>query len=125
MRPNRDRHANNRMATLHEDLRKRMLPFTLSIRLCSAAFRRIESGDMNMRMIQTVVMSIGVLLAGSVQGASQTKWDVTKTIHIGGDGGWDYLTVDPQTHRLFVTRSTHTFVIDAGAGKVLGDIPGQ
>jgi DNA-binding beta-propeller fold protein YncE len=78
-----------------------------------------------MRMIATVVMSIGVLLAGSMQDAAQTKWDVTKTIHIGGDGGWDYVTADPQTHRLFVTRSTHTIVIDAGAGKVLGDIPGQ
>ncbi len=36
------------------------------------------------------------------------NWDVTKTVHIGGDGGWDYLTVDPGTHRIFVTRSTHT-----------------
>ena len=35
------------------------------------------------------------------------------------------LTVDSQTHRLFVTRSTHTMVIDAASGKVLGDIPGQ
>jgi DNA-binding beta-propeller fold protein YncE len=56
---------------------------------------------------------------------AQTKWDVTKSVHIGGDGGWDYLTVDSQTHRLFVTRSTHTMVIDAASGQVLGDIPGQ
>ncbi|MGA8730656.1 MAG: hypothetical protein WB608_18015 [Terracidiphilus sp.] len=44
---------------------------------------------------------------------------------MGGDGGWDYLTVDVQTHQLFVTRSTHTQVIDGATGKVLGDIPGQ
>ena len=35
------------------------------------------------------------------------------------------MTVDPQSHRLFVTRTTHTQVIDAESGKVLGDIPGQ
>jgi len=56
---------------------------------------------------------------------SQTKWEVTNTFHIGGDGGWDYATVDSATHRIFVTRGTHTMVIDATSGKVLGDIPGQ
>jgi DNA-binding beta-propeller fold protein YncE len=66
-----------------------------------------------------------LLLGGLLPAVAQTKWDVTKTFHIGGEGGWDYLTVDPQTQRLFVPRGTHTLVIDAGTGKVLGDIPGQ
>jgi hypothetical protein len=56
---------------------------------------------------------------------AQTDWQVKKTLHIGGEGGWDYLTVDAPTHRLFVPRTTHTMVIDAQSGKVLGDIPGQ
>jgi YVTN family beta-propeller protein len=56
---------------------------------------------------------------------TQAQWDVTRTLHVGGEGGWDYATVDAQTHRLFVTRSTHTMVIDAVTGKTLGDIPGQ
>lgn len=66
-----------------------------------------------------------LLLAGTLPMMAQPKWEVTKTVHIGGDGGWDYATVDPETHRVFVTRSTHTMVIDATTGKVLGDIPGQ
>ena len=37
----------------------------------------------------------------------------------------DYLTVAPQTHRLYVPRTTHTMVIDSTSGKTLGDIPGQ
>jgi DNA-binding beta-propeller fold protein YncE len=57
--------------------------------------------------------------------SAQTNWQVKKTLHIGGEGGWDYVTVDASTHRLFVTRTTHTMVIDAESGKVLGDIPGQ
>jgi DNA-binding beta-propeller fold protein YncE len=57
--------------------------------------------------------------------SAQTDWQVVKTFPIGGPGGWDYLTVDPQTHRLYVPRSTHTMVIDSESGKTLADIPGQ
>jgi len=71
------------------------------------------------------MLSAAVLVGGSMPALAQAKWDVTKTVHIGGDGGWDYVTVDSQTHRLFVTRSTHTMAIDAASGKILGDIPGQ
>ena len=46
-------------------------------------------------------------------------------MHIGGAGGWDYLTVDAVTHRLYVPRSTHTMVVDADSGKAIADIPGQ
>jgi hypothetical protein len=57
--------------------------------------------------------------------AAQTDWEVLKTFPVGGEGSWDYLTVDPQTHRLYVPRSTHTMVIDSGSGKTLGDMAGQ
>lgn len=52
-------------------------------------------------------------------------WHVIKTFHIGGEGSWDYLTVDPQAHRLYVPRSTHTMVIDSESGETIADIPGQ
>ena len=55
----------------------------------------------------------------------QTDWGVAKTFHVGGPGGWDYLTVDPQTHNLYVPRSTHTLVIDSATGKTIADFPGQ
>jgi hypothetical protein len=66
-----------------------------------------------------------LLLASSLPALAQKSWDVAKTLPIGGQGSWDYLTVDPATHRLFVPRSTHTMIIDADSGKTLGDIPGQ
>ncbi|HWE83452.1 MAG TPA: YncE family protein [Terracidiphilus sp.] len=77
-----------------------------------------------MRMVRAAVLPLALLLAGSLAGRGQ-QWSVTNTLHIGGEGGWDYVTVDAASHRLFVTRSTHTQVIDAASGKVLGDIPGQ
>ena len=56
---------------------------------------------------------------------AQGTWAVEKTFHIGGEGGWDYITVDAKNHRLYVPRSTHTMVIDADSGKTIADIPGQ
>jgi DNA-binding beta-propeller fold protein YncE len=56
---------------------------------------------------------------------AQDTWAVEKTFHIGGDGGMDYITLDAKTNRLYVPRSTHTMVIDADSGKILGDVPGQ
>jgi len=50
----------------------------------------------------------------------QANWQVTNTFHVGGDGGWDYVTVDSQSHRVYVTRTTHTMAIDGATGKVLG-----
>jgi DNA-binding beta-propeller fold protein YncE len=52
-------------------------------------------------------------------------YHISQTFHVGGEGGWDYLTVDPDHKLLFVPRSTHTMVLDASTGKTVGDIPGQ
>jgi DNA-binding beta-propeller fold protein YncE len=50
---------------------------------------------------------------------------VSQTFHVGGEGGWDYLTVDPEHQLLYVPRSTHTMVLDAKTGKTVADLPGQ
>jgi len=72
-----------------------------------------------------LVISAIVLFACSLPVLAQSDWTVTRTLHIGGEGGWDYLTVDQQTHRLYVPRSTHTMVIASESGKIIADIPGQ
>lgn len=66
-----------------------------------------------------------LLFASLLPVQAQTDWQVKKIFSVGGQGGWDYLTVDPQTHRLYVPRSTHTMVIDSESGKTLAGIPGQ
>src|SRR5215467_2886120 len=72
--------------------------------------------------IKTAVL---VVLVAVMPALAQKAWKVERTIHIGGAGGWDYITADPHSHHLYVTRSTHTMVIDPESGKVLADIPGQ
>jgi DNA-binding beta-propeller fold protein YncE len=48
---------------------------------------------------------------------------VIKTWKLGGDGGWDYLEVDPDAHHLFISRGTHVIVVDTDSGKQVADIP--
>src|SRR5947199_3139988 len=55
--------------------------------------------------------------------AQEGPYRFAKEIAIGGEGGWDYLSVDPAAHRLYVSHATHIVVIDTQAGKVVGDIP--
>jgi YVTN family beta-propeller protein len=69
------------------------------------------------------VTSAAALFLATLAASAQT-WQPGKTLHIGGEGAWDYVTVDAATHRIFLTRTTHTQVLDE-SGKVLGDIPGQ
>jgi hypothetical protein len=64
-------------------------------------------------------------VAGALTALAATDWEVVKTFQVGGQGSWDYLTVDSQTHRLYVPRSTHTMVIASETGKTIADIPGQ
>jgi DNA-binding beta-propeller fold protein YncE len=53
----------------------------------------------------------------------QTPTFKVEKFDIKGDGGTDYVTVEPATGRVFVSRGTHMMVVDGATGKVLGDIP--
>jgi DNA-binding beta-propeller fold protein YncE len=50
-------------------------------------------------------------------------YHVVNTFKTGGEGWWDYLTVDSEGRRVFISRGTHVMVMDANSGKVVGDIP--
>src|SRR5579864_2971030 len=54
-------------------------------------------------------------------GASGYK--VIKTVPIGGEGGWDYVYVDSDARRVYISHGTHTVVMDADTYAVVGDIP--
>ena len=42
----------------------------------------------------------------------------------GGEGGWDYLSVDPAAHRLYVARQDRVQVIDTDQGILIGEVSG-
>ena len=54
--------------------------------------------------------------------SSPGNYRILKTYEVGGEGAWDYLTIDAEGRRLFVTRSTRVIVLDADTGQSLGEI---
>ena len=60
----------------------------------------------------------------SAQTGAQGSYRVVRDLTLGGDGRWDYVTVDSVNHRLFIARQTRVMVVDPGSGKLLGEVPG-
>jgi DNA-binding beta-propeller fold protein YncE len=80
-----------------------------------------------MKRMQAVVACVAVLgfaLAGwqaTVRGADG-PYKLTKQIQVGGEGGWDYLSVDSAARRLYVSHATKVVVIDLDKETVVGEI---
>jgi DNA-binding beta-propeller fold protein YncE len=70
----------------------------------------------------TVMLGVEVPTATQAPGPP-AGYHVVNTYQIGGEGRWDYLTVDSEARRVYISRSTHVMVMDADNGKVVGDIP--
>src|SRR5436190_24380423 len=76
-------------------------------------------------MTKHLLTALAILLAaalvaptvGHAQAFNVEKFDIK------GEGGTDYVTVEPATGRVFVARATHMMVVEGATGKVLGDIP--
>ncbi len=49
-------------------------------------------------------------------------YHLLNTIAIGGEGGWDYLKVDPAGERLYVSHGKQVEVVDLKTNKVIGTI---
>jgi DNA-binding beta-propeller fold protein YncE len=55
--------------------------------------------------------------------ASAPQYQLKQKFTIGGDGGWDYLTYDPNSKHLFISRGTRVQVVDPDTGNVVTEIP--
>ena len=77
-----------------------------------------------MKSAACVLASLALAGPLPAAGPSTSGHRVVTSFPVGGDGGWDYLTVDAASRRVFVSRGTHVAVVDADSGKVVGDIPG-
>ena len=66
--------------------------------------------------------AIVVLSAATLQAQAVPTYHVARTVKIGGDGGFDYVTADPAAKRVFLTHASHVVVYDLAKDAVVGDI---
>ena len=50
-------------------------------------------------------------------------YHLLKKIPLGGEGFWDYITFDPATRRLYISRGSRVVVLEVDSGKTVGEIP--
>jgi YVTN family beta-propeller protein len=75
-------------------------------------------------MKKTVFIATGLLVAASFnQLSAQSHYKIADKISIPGEGGWDYIAVDDNANRLYVSHSTTVQVVDLNTNKVIGAIP--
>lgn len=66
----------------------------------------------------------GVLVAALCYQAKAQSYHVVNRWTIGGEGGWDYLTLDGPAHRLYIARNSSVEVVDTSTGKLIGSVTG-
>ena len=76
------------------------------------AFPRLHAG-----------LLILALAAVAAAAPPANEYKVTKKVVLGGDGGWDYVTVDSKARRVYVARATRVMVLDADSGTLISEIP--
>jgi len=76
-------------------------------------------------MRKTTALFVLALTLSAVAQSSKTLYVQTAKWTIGGEGGWDYLTLSPNGNQLFVAHSSKIEVIDTTNGKVVGEIPAE
>lgn len=83
-----------------------------------------------MQHVRMAALALAIFVCAGVSGTMQSNghgaeerlYAPLKEIPIGGAGGWDYLSVDPAAHRLYVSHGTKIVVIDTAADTVVGEI---
>jgi DNA-binding beta-propeller fold protein YncE len=68
------------------------------------------------------LLAIGLVGTQAPLLAADGPYKQLAEIKIGGDGGWDYLSVDSAARRLYVSHATRVIVIDMDKNMVVGEI---
>jgi YVTN family beta-propeller protein len=73
-----------------------------------------------MRSILLTVGCLFVLLTTAA--AAEQNYKLVTEIPIGGEGGWDILSIDSAAHRLYLSHATKVVVVDIEKNAVVGEI---
>jgi len=69
------------------------------------------------------LIAAGFLGLGSAQTCrAQDQYHFLREIRVGGEGGWDYLSIDADARRLYVAHATKVVVFDLDKETIIGEI---
>src|SRR5260221_4127588 len=78
-----------------------------------------------MRIMSWLLGPIGLAVLGLaplMNRAAEGPYHSLKEIPVGGQGGFDYLSVDPDAHRLYATHGTKIVVVDTEKDAICGEV---
>jgi YVTN family beta-propeller protein len=89
---------------------------------------RVGGTDMPYHRTVIVIAAFAAFVSSLPRESSAAEaakgYGVVQRVTLGGEGRWDYLTIDPDAHRLYISRSSHVMVVDTETLKPVGDVPG-
>jgi YVTN family beta-propeller protein len=68
-------------------------------------------------------LALALTLFGAIVPAIAASYRQIAKYTLGGEGGWDYVTFEPDSNRLFIAHNKEFLVVDANTGKRLGSVP--
>ncbi|MGO8702251.1 MAG: YncE family protein [Candidatus Brocadiia bacterium] len=83
----------------------------------------VKAGLAVVSLAACVFISSGRTLEAAESAAPEAGYHVIKKLTLGGEGRWDYLTIDSEARRMYISRSSHVMVVDLDTDKVVGDVP--
>src|SRR5262245_21912222 len=89
----------------------------------SVGLQVFREARMMSRWARAVSITTMIIASMWANAASGSGYQLLKKILVPGTGGWDYLAVDSEARRLYVSHGTRVEVIDLETDKVIGQIP--
>lgn len=73
--------------------------------------------------IVTAAIALAITAAVAAPPPGSSGYHVIKTVSVPGDDGWDYVAVDSDARRVYISHGTHVVVMNADTYAIEGDIP--
>ena len=74
-------------------------------------------------LVLLAASALSLALFGNSIPPGPSGYQVVKTVPLPGDGFWDYVGVDSDARRIYVSHATKVVVLDADSFAVVGEIP--
>lgn len=69
------------------------------------------------------ILLVGALVSSFGASTNSPEFKIVNKFSLEGGGRWDYLIVDPESRRLYMSHTTNVTVLDSDSGTVVGTIP--